>query len=259
MMYFLLALAAVILFFVLRSPKKPSGKGISLSDEEINSNLSENVLFYKKLNEADQVAFIERTKTFLNEVYIEGVNVTITDLDKLLVASSAIIPVFNFPDWRYSNLSGVLLYPDNFNSDLGYSSKEKDRMISGMVGTGKLDKHMILSIKALRLGFSNKTDKSNTAIHEFVHLIDGLDGSIDGVPDRLIEHEYSIPWIKLIQKGMADIHNESSDIRPYGGVSQSEFFAVASEYFFERPNLMKRKHPELWKAFNSFFGQPEEE
>ena len=253
-MYFLLGIAALILFFVLRPVKKPTVKGISLSDAEINNTLSENVLFYKNLSEIDQATFRERVKTFLNEVFIEGVKVKVSNLDKLLVASSAVIPVFNFPDWHYSNLTSVLLYPDRFNSNLGYASKEKNRMITGLVGYGKFDKKMILSIKALRLGFNNKTDKSNTAIHEFVHLIDGLDGSFDGVPERLIEHEYSIPWMKLIQKGMADIHSEKSDIRPYGGVSESEFFAVASEYFFERPNLMKRKHPELWEAFNSFFG-----
>ena len=258
MMYFLLGTAALILFFVLRPVKKPTVKGISLSDDEINNTLSENVRFYKNLSVSDQAAFRERVKTFLNEVFIEGVKVKVSNLDKLLVASSAVIPVFNFPDWHYSNLTSVLLYPDRFNSNLGYASKEKNRMITGLVGSGKFDKKMIISIKALRLGFNNKTDKSNTAIHEFVHLIDGLDGSFDGVPERLIEHEYSIPWIKLIEKGMADIHAEKSDIRPYGGVSESEFFAVASEYFFERPNLMKRKHPELWEAFNSFFGERED-
>ncbi len=52
---------------------------------------------------------------------------------------------------------------------------------------------------------------------------------------------------------MEAINNNKSDIRSYGGTSQTEFFAVASEYFFERPKLMKRKHPELYRMLEDCF------
>ena len=114
---------------------------------------------------------------------------------------------------------------------------------------------MILSKKALYHGFKNTTDKSNTGIHEFVHLIDKLDDRTDGVPERLLEHQYAIPWLNLIHKEMEAINDNHSDIRKYGGTNQAEFFAVASEYFFERPDLLKSKHPELYEMLVKCFNQ----
>ncbi len=190
---------------------------------------------------------------FLSEVYIDGVQFEIEELDKILIAASAVIPVFGFNEWNYSNLSGILLHPDYFNEDFEFNRKAKSRNIAGIVGNGRFEKQMILSKKALYHGFANTSDKNNTAIHEFVHLIDKMDGQKDGFPDQLLSHQYAIPWLKLIHKEMEAINNNQSDIRKYGGTNQAEFFAVASEYFFERPDLLKRKHPKLYRMLVECF------
>ena len=217
--------------------------------------LMENVLFYRNLPKAKQVVFQQRMMQFLSEVYIDGVQLELQELDKILIAASAVIPVFGFDEWHYTNLSGILLYPDNFNEDMQFSSKDKSRNIGGIVGNGRFEKQMILSKKALHHGFKNTTDKSNTGIHEFVHLIDKLDDFTDGIPERLLEHQYTIPWLKLIHAEMEVINANKSDIRNYGGTNEAEFFAVAAEYFFERPDLFKRKHPELYKMLVECFRQ----
>jgi Mlc titration factor MtfA (ptsG expression regulator) len=54
---------------------------------------------------------------------------------------------------------------------------------------------------------------------------------------------------------MEAINDNKSDIRNYGGTNEAEFFAVASEYFFERPDLLQRKHPELYKMLADCFQQ----
>ena len=112
---------------------------------------------------------------------------------------------------------------------------------------------MILSKRALHLGFANTTDKSNTGIHEFVHLIDKMDGVTDGIPEQLMNNQYAIPWLDIMHKKMEEINDDRSDIREYGGTKQSEFFAVAAEYYFERPKLLKRKHPQLYKMMQACF------
>ncbi|MBP1839939.1 zinc-dependent peptidase [Formosa algae] len=211
------------------------------------------VLFYKELPKAKQLQFQKRMMVFLSEVHIEGVQLELVDLDKILIAASAVIPVFGFSEWHYTNLSGILLYPDNFNTDYEFSHNNENRIIAGMVGTGRLEKQMILSKKALYHGFANSNDKSNTAIHEFVHLIDKMDGDTDGVPEYIMKNAYTIPWLKLIHKEMQAIHNNKSDIRDYGGTNQAEFFAVASEYFFENPKLMQKKHPDLYHILEQSF------
>lgn len=215
--------------------------------------LKKEVLFYQKLSPAQQSIFQKRMMLFYEEVHIQGVDVEVEELDQILIAASAIIPVFGFKEWHFNNLTGVYLFPNSFNEQIDYHPNSKNKRIRGMVGTGKWEGKMLLSQKALRHGFSNKTDKNNTAIHEFVHLIDKVDGKIDGVPEPLRLRNYTIPWLALMHKEMEAINNDESDIRKYGGTSQIEFFAVASEYFFERPELMRRKHPELYKMLKICF------
>jgi len=215
--------------------------------------LNDHVHFYKELSDTEQKRFQQRVMTFLNETYIEGVGFEPDELDTILVAASAVIPVFAFNEWHYTNLSTVLIYPDHFNEDLNYDASEKERFIAGMVGTGRFEHQMILSRKALHEGFERKRDMQNTGIHEFVHLIDKVDGVTDGVPERLIEHSYVVPWLKRIHKEMEEINADHSDIRNYGGTNEAEFFAVASEYFFEQPNRMRVQHPELYKMLQDCF------
>ncbi|HEY8396330.1 MAG TPA: zinc-dependent peptidase, partial [Flavihumibacter sp.] len=67
--------------------------------------------------------------------------------------------------------------------------------------------------------------------------------------------QYTIPWLDLIHRKMQEIREDESDINPYGATSQTEFFAVAAEYFFERPDLLKTKHPKLYRMMEKIFRQ----
>ena len=112
---------------------------------------------------------------------------------------------------------------------------------------------MLLSKHALQQGFYNKTDKSNTAIHEFVHLLDKSDGDTDGIPHVLLDKQYVLPWINLAYEQMQQIIKGRSDINPYATMNKAEFFAVAAEYFFERPELLEEKHPKLYEILKEMF------
>jgi len=253
MIYTLIFIVFVIFVCYAFYSVKP--KKIKQFPKHWHNILINEVLFYKNLSTEDQAIFRKRIILFLSEINIDGVNTKIEDLDKILIASSAIIPVFGFPNWSYNNLTGIIVYPDSFNEELQFSSEHKNKRILGMVGTGRFEKQMILSKKAIRLAFNNKTDKHNTPVHEFVHLLDKMDGQIDGIPELFIGKEYIAPWLELMHKEMEAINNDTSDIRKYGGTSEIEFFAVASEYFFERPKLFKQKHPELYRMLSLCFQQ----
>src|SRR4030095_2472079 len=214
--------------------------------------LNDNVAFYRLLSETDKLRFEEKIKDFLSYVKIYGVSTDIDELDKLLVASSAVIPIFGFDNWHYYNLRYVLLYEDAFNSE-SFSTSDFESNIWGMVGTGALQQMMILSKPALRLGFKNETGTYNTGIHEFVHLLDKADGAIDGVPEQLLSKQYTIPWLNLMNEAIEKIKQGNSDINPYGATSRTEFFAVAAEYFFQRPDLFKENHPELFALMEKIF------
>lgn len=220
--------------------------------------LNEHVAFYKKLSDAEKIKFEIRVKDFLSYTRITAVNTEISDLDKLLVASSAIIPTFGF-NWHYYNLTDVLLYEGAFNKD-EFAVNEKDANILGMVGTGAMQRIMILSKPALQQGFANEISKSNTGIHEFVHLLDKADGDTDGIPEALISRQYTIPWLKYMSEEIEKMKEGKSDINIYGATNKAEFFAVASEYFFGAPERFKKNHPELFELMTKIFHQnPETE
>ena len=246
---------AVVLFLLFRKKTGSNQKKkLQTFPAHWHPILLQKIAFYKKLSEDDQKVFQRRMMLFLSEVYIEAVQFELEESDTILVAASAVIPVFGFREWHYNNLSTVLIYPDYFDeASMAFDGDIKGRKIAGLVGTGRFKNQMILSRKALHHGFSNKTDKGNTAIHEFIHLLDNTDGVTDGIPERLLQHQYIAPWLTLMHTEMEAINDDKSDIRNYGGTSQIEFFAVASEYFFERPKLFKRKHPELYEMLSRCF------
>lgn len=214
--------------------------------------LQEYVLFYKKLDEPGKKQFEEDITFFLSHTRITGVDTTVEELDRLLIAAAACIPVFHFKKWRYYNLKEVLVYSDAIN--MQFESKgNTDRNILGMVGSGVYNNMMLLSKQSLRQGFMNNTDKHNTAIHEFVHLIDKADGDTDGIPSLLLDKQFVLPWLNMIHENMQAIANGKSDIDPYAYTNKAEFFAVAGEYFFERPELLEQKHPQLYALLNQMF------
>jgi MtfA peptidase len=252
---------AIIIFLILatfllvNSLSKKAKTEVHPKESIINSNfLEENILFYKKLTPSQKKQFEFEMDEFLDEVQITPINTTIDTSHKIYIAASAVIPVFAFPKWKYGKLLGeVLLYEDAF--DKHFNSKGNNRNTLGMVGTGYLGGKMLLSKHAIELGFKNKTDKNNTAIHEFIHLIDKADGDIDGVPKVLLDKQYTIPWIDMIFKEMEKRKKTDTDINDYGYTNEVEFFAVISEYFFERPDLLKQKHPHLYSMLEKVFKQ----
>jgi Mlc titration factor MtfA (ptsG expression regulator) len=248
----LFAVVAVIVYFKWNTTKE-TGFDASEFLPSWRLILTENVAFYNSLDETGKTQFEADVLYFLSHTRITGIDTSIDDTDRILVASSAVIPIFAFPQWHYTTISEVLLYPNAFNAN--FETAGQERMIMGMVGDGPMNGTMILSKQALRVGFSNDTDKNNTAIHEFIHLIDKMDGATDGIPENLLDKKYALPWIDLIRKEIDLIKKRKSDINPYGATSQTEFFAVAGEYFFERPEQLKASHPELYELMAQVFQQ----
>lgn len=249
---FLILLFIALVALAIAFYKKPVKK-IPLPDG-YKQLLTKHVAFYRFLDEAGQLRFEEKLKEFLGYIRITGVDTSVEDLDRLLVASSAVIPIFGFPEWKYYNLRDVWLYSDTFNAD-DYSTKGKGRDVLGMVGDGPMQMLMILSKPALYQGFDHTSGKENAGIHEFVHLLDKEDGAVDGLPESLLQKQYTLPWLNLMADNIAAIKDGRSDINTYGSKNKAEFFAVAAEYFFEQPALFRHKHPELYQLLTQVFHQ----
>ena len=243
-----LGLIVLIVLFVFRISIV---KDIVLLPDNYRELLTDYVKFYRQLDEQGKVRFEKRIEHFLSAVKITGINAVAEDLDRLLIASGAIIPVFAISDWQYINLHEVLLYPGAFNED--FDQAGSDRPIAGMVGNGAMQHVMIITKWQLRQGFINEQDAHNTAIHEFVHLIDKMDGTMDGVPEIILERKYTAQWKNMMDTTIGQMKSYGSDIDMYGATNPVEFFAVISEYFFEQPGLLKTNHPELYEMLERIY------
>lgn len=252
---FIFFVGTLLIWFVFkRVTNKKYRTAEILNNDVIKDILHQKVSFFQKLSSAAQSTFIERVVYFLATTKISPEKgAQITDTDKVLVAASATIPLFHFKQWSYENLDEVLIYPGRF--DEHYEASNPTNNILGMVGDGVLNRKMIISLESLRRGFA-PTSYSNTAIHEFVHLIDKADGDVDGIPEYLIPQELVRPWLQEMHKTIKNIRKDKSDIRDYAATNEAEFLAVVSEYFFQKPQLLKEDHPALYAILEEMYNRP---
>ena len=246
-------LGFVIYFSMRRQTKRRLNRMRDPFPKPWSAILQSDVAFYRSLQPEERERFEQMVKIFVDETRITGVRTDVDDRTRLLVAASAIIPVFGFEDWEYSGLGEVLIYPnafgDDFRSDVG-----ADRNVLGMVGGGHLSGVMILSKADLISGFANPEDKRNVGIHEFAHLVDKADGVIDGIPAG-IPASIVRPWIHWVGTELKSTSSGKHHIDDYAYTNEGEYFAVLSEYFFEAPDVLKKKNPELYGLMESMYRQ----
>ena len=218
--------------------------------------LTKHSLFFRNLDDRRRDVFEKRVQIFLHEKNIDGIDTDIDDEIRLLVAASAIIPTFAFPAFAYPELNEVLVYPKSFSQKFEIDGHDKSsENIEGMVGNRYMNHSLLLSKPSLLAGFNGRKGEENVGIHEFVHLLDREDGDTDGIPERLVENGFALPWLHLIKKEMDRIRKGNSDINPYAITNNAEFLAVVSEYFFSDPEEFQEKHPELYQFLSTVYHQ----
>lgn len=186
---------------------------------------------------------------FLSEKPITGVGVEADDDLRLLVAASAVTLSLAWPDYEWDQLTEVLLYPDDFDRDYNLGEDE----VSGLAhpwGT------VILSVPSLLQSFEHPDDGYHVGIHEFAHILDVDHTHFDGVPiglDGALERE----WTEAAEKEMERLrrHPRGSAFDSYGAHDPVEFLGVAVEAFFEIPQMVRRRHPEIYRVLSTYFGQ----
>lgn len=217
--------------------------------------LAERVAFFAALGPQDRERFRQLVTIFLAETPIRGAGCEIDDATRMLVAASAVIPIFALPDWEYGMLQEVLVRDEVFS--LNYPRPEGGPdVLAGMVGVtgGPFNGTLVLSKPDLERGFAESGEVYHVGIHEFAHLIDGGDGGIDGVPASL-PRECFRPWLRLVRQEMERGGHGPSDIPAYAFTNEQEFFAVAAEYFFQAPDKLAANHPELFAMLRRVFRQ----
>lgn len=213
--------------------------------------LLDRVVWYRRLTEEERRRFEESVQSFLSDTRITGVETEVDDEVRLLVAASAMIPVFGYPGWRYAGLEEVLIYPRPFSDNYELEGPEADLL--GLMGEEELSRVILLSKPDLLAGFRRADWGPSPGIHEFIHRFDAADGALDGIPS--LGESDPEGWLWLVDREMDRIERGASRLDPYAATDDVEFLAVAAEVFFLRPDILYLDHPELYRRLSRIFRQ----
>lgn len=211
--------------------------------------LQRRVAYYGRLSDPERARFEREVRYFLHEHVITGPRGEALDEElRVLVAASAVIVVFGHPTFRYPRLRDIIVYPDAYGKD--YEVHRRGTRLGEVGGQGPI----ILSARALREGFADDADGRHVGIHEFAHVLDFTGGRANGVPS-FMPWRCVRPWLELVHQETCKVERRRSILRRYAATNEAEFFAVASEVFFEQPQDMRREHPELYDLLRTVYGQ----
>jgi len=212
-----------------------------LFPEQWRTHLNANVPFYRRLDPAGRERFETDIRIFLAEQHIYGVRGhNVPDDVKLLIAASAAILGHGLPDWDWPDVRDIVVYPTAFDEDYDVRG---DHPMAGMVHQ---QGPILLSERDLKMGFFKRRDGLHVGLHELAHVLDMATGSADGIPAGL-NWVATAPWVKIMADRIQKVQKGKIKrvLRPYAGVNEAEFFAVAVEVFFEKPMQMKSQDPDL--------------
>ncbi|WP_435011494.1 zinc-dependent peptidase [Tundrisphaera lichenicola] len=228
--------------------------------------LERNVPIYGRLSEDDRLELQGLIQIFLAEKVFEGCNgQEITDEVRVTIASQACMLLLHRDTDVYPRLITILVYPDAFVSDMPRHSPQGvvSEGPTGLLGEAWNSGVVILSWDDVKQGASDVRDGHNVVFHEFAHQLDQEDGSADGAPILPKRNMYSA-WARVLGAEYAELREgaekgRKSVLDDYGATNPAEFFAVATEAFFEKPIQLKKKHPELYEELKEYYGQDPEQ
>ncbi len=95
----------------------------------------------------------------------------------------------------------------------------------------------------------------NVVFHEFAHKLDMEDGVVDGTPP--LSRELLPRWVEVCTDAFEALREgvDRRPLQPYGATNPAEFFAVATEAFFDVPVVLERHEPALYEVLRDYFGQ----
>ena len=218
--------------------------------------------FLAGLDESQAARLRDMAVLFLAEKELTPLaGVELSDRDRLSIAIQACLPVLELGlDW-YDGWVGILVYPGDFR--VKKSEMDEDGVLheweDELAGESWEGGPVILSWDAVAEAGSVAEGGANVVIHEFAHKLDMRNGAADGTPP-LHSGMDAAAWRTALNEayeGFCDAVDRQKDtwLDPYASESPVEFFAVASEAFFEAPAEFRRRYPDLYRQFALFYRQ----
>jgi Mlc titration factor MtfA (ptsG expression regulator) len=224
--------------------------------------LSRNMPLYPLLPEADRAELLRHTQIFLAEKRFEGCGgQEITDEVRVTIAAQACMLLLHRQTDYYPGLTTILVYPRS------YVAENARRLVGGIMvegpdvrlGESWHDGTVVLSWYDVRRGAAHPHDGHNVVFHEFAHQLDSTWGKGDSTP-VLQDEDRFLDWAEALGRDFERFRRRTERRRDevlddYGATDPAEFFAVATECFFEKPKELQRDYPRLYEQLERFYQQ----
>ena len=224
--------------------------------------LERNVPHYRLLPEEQQHELQGLIQVFIQEKRFEGCGgLELNEEIRVTIAAQGCILLLGRATDVYPMLRTILVYPHAYVANV--TARQPDGTVvegwQGRLGESWMQGYVVLSWEDVLRASSGTHDGRNVVFHEFAHQLDNESGAPEGAPllpqgsmyadwARILGAEYQT-LCESIERGLPIL------LDPYGAVSPAEFFAVATEFFFERPAELQSLHPELYDQLKNFFCQ----
>ncbi len=214
-----------------------------------------------RLAAPDRERLYRLMQLFLAKVGIEGcAGLEVTEEIRVTIAAQASLLLLKMDYPKYTRVRRVLVYPSSFvpKTVALHPTGQVVRPDEPLLGQAWNSGVVVLGWDAVQHAAFLPTDGDNVVLHEFAHMLDAEDGKMDGVPVFPSASAYRA-WAALLSDEFArhvkrTIAGEPTTLSPYGAENRTEFFAVATEAFFEKPVTLREREPRLHAALVEFYG-----
>jgi len=210
---------------------------------------------WRRLPRALRPRLAALVRVFLAERGFVGCGgLTVTDAMRTEIAAQACLLVLNRSEHVFDELRSILVYPDEFvvRDDVEEHGvvTPRERTLAGQSWDTT---RILLSWRDVR----DAGDGYNVVIHEFAHYLDQEEGAANGAPLLDGPRDYE-RWADVMQRAFDELEARAAEgedtlLDPYGIEDEAEFFAVATEAFFELPRELRAEHPELYTELAGFY------
>ncbi len=223
--------------------------------------LNNNLPIYSRLDQTQRQRLEQLIQYFLfKKEFIGCADLEMSDEIRVTIAAEACLLILHQPSTVYEKLLYIYVYPHAYQaphqelSAGGVVTESVQGRLGESWGNGKV----VLSWDDVLHGTSDFSDGENVVLHEFAHQLDQESGVANGSPLLRDSASYR-RWAKILSDEYAVLQRDAYRgqrklMRHYGATNPAEFFAVVTEHFYEQPQALQRRHPELFQELQKYYG-----
>lgn len=261
---FVLLLIAAIVTLILLSPKLVTWRRDRLKQRPFPASwqavLEQTLPFYGRLSLNERRRLQGHMQVFLAEKQVIGcAGLQVTEPMRVTLAAIACLLLLNEQGHYFPKLRSVLIYPTAYSAKTTTALTEfvVEERKEARLGESWQTDQVVLAWDAVQWDLQHWRDGHNLILHEFAHQLDQADGHAEGVPILPSNSDYTI-WAQVMTQAYTQLCQEverglKTVLDKYGTTNAAEFFAVATETFFEQPRQLLNHHPALYEQLRRYY------